>query len=262
MRLAKEAPMGREYVLDLTCRTQVLSRDSRGRAEWLAVDSHVSWKAHQTALVICDMWDAHWSRGAQERAGDLALRIGQLVQAARCSGLQIVHAPSETMTAYSETQARQRIARSPSVELPISREHVDPHLPIDDSDGGSDTGETMPHRAWRRQHPAIAIDDDRDVISDDGREIYRFFRQNGLEHVIMVGVHTNMCVLNRTFGIKQMVRWGVDAVLVRELTDTMYNPGLPPYVSHAEGTRLVVGYIEKFWCPTIGLAELLRSLRS
>lgn len=26
---------------------------------------------------------------------------------------------------------------------------------------------------------------------------------------------------------------------------------MPPYVSHEEGTRLVVEYIEKFWCPTI-----------
>ena len=32
--------------------------------------------------------------------------------------------------------------------------------------------------------------------------------------------------------------------------DALYNPAMPPYVSHEEGTALVVGYIEKFWCPT------------
>jgi len=106
------------------------------------------------------------------------------------------------------------------------------------------------------------VDHDRDVISDDGHEIYSFLQQHSLRHVIMVGVHTNMCVLNRTFGVKQMVRWGVDIVLVRELTDAMYNPGMRPYVSHDEGTRLVVGYVEKFWCPTTGVMELLRALCS
>ncbi|MBE0697009.1 MAG: hypothetical protein IH586_08800 [Anaerolineaceae bacterium] len=39
--------------------------------------------------------------------------------------------------------------------------------------------------------------------------------------------------------------------LVRDLTDAMYNPAQAPYVSHDEGTRLVIEYIEKFWCPTV-----------
>ena len=72
----------------------------------------------------------------------------------------------------------------------------------------------------------------------------------------MMGVHTNMCVLNRTFGIKQMVRWGVAIGLVRDLTDAMYNPAMPPYVSHDAGTQLVIEYIEKFWCPTLHSSDL------
>jgi hypothetical protein len=60
-----------------------------------------------------------------------------------------------------------------------------------------------------------------------------------------------MFILNRSFGIKQMVRWGINAVLIKDLTDSLYNPAMPPYVNHDEGTRLVVEYIEKFWCPSI-----------
>jgi hypothetical protein len=54
-----------------------------------------------------------------------------------------------------------------------------------------------------------------------------------------------------------MVKWGKRVALVRDLTDAMYNPARPPYVSHAEGTRLVVEYIEKFWCPTVASRGLL-----
>jgi hypothetical protein len=43
---------------------------------------------------------------------------------------------------------------------------------------------------------------------------------------------------------------------VRDLTDAMYNPFRSPYVSHDEGTRLVVEFIEKFWCPTLLSADL------
>jgi hypothetical protein len=135
-------------------------------------------------------------------------------------------------------------------------DHPDPALPVDDSDGGSDTGELPWHKAWSRQHPGIEIDQQVDWISESGREIYSLMQSCAIEHLLIMGVHTNMCVLNRSFAIKQMVRWGVDVVLVRDLTDTMYNPARSPYVSHGEGTRLVVAFIEKFWCPTVHSADL------
>jgi hypothetical protein len=67
-----------------------------------------------------------------------------------------------------------------------------------------------------------------------------------------------MCVLNRSFAIKALATRGVHVILVRDLTDTMYNPAKPPYVSHDEGTRLIVEYIEKFWCPSVTSESLLK----
>jgi hypothetical protein len=46
-------------------------------------------------------------------------------------------------------------------------------------------------------------------------------------------------------------------VLVRDLTDTMYDPKDRPYVPHDEGTSLVVEHIEKYWCPSTTSAELM-----
>ena len=140
---------------------------------------------------------------------------------------------------------------------PKPAERPEQPLPIDDTDEGSDTGETESHIAWTRQHPAIEIDHDVDAISDEGQEIYSFLHQLDIRQVLIMGVHTNMCILNRSFGIKQMVKWGVNIALVRDLTDAMYNPARAPYVEHDDGTRLVVGYIEKFWCPTISSADIL-----
>jgi hypothetical protein len=65
-----------------------------------------------------------------------------------------------------------------------------------------------------------------------------------------------MCILGRSFAIKQMVKWGMPIALCRDLTDSMYNPARPPYVSHDEGTRLIIEFIEKFWCPTVLSADL------
>jgi len=56
-----------------------------------------------------------------------------------------------------------------------------------------------------------------------------------------------------------MTALGIRCILVRDLTDAMYNPEDPPHVSHDEGTQLVIEYIEKFWCPTTTSAGLLRA---
>ena len=37
---------------------------------------------------------------------------------------------------------------------------------------------------------------------------------------------------------------------MRDMTDTMYNPERPPGVDHFTGTDLVIGHVEKFWCPS------------
>jgi nicotinamidase-related amidase len=251
--------MTSDATLTLQLRRSVLGYDDRGHALWQEESTPKRVAAAQVAIVICDMWDNHWSRGAATRVDAMAPVMNQVVLAARDQGVQIIHAPSETMGFYTDAPARRRIADYAKIEPPPNLEIAEPPLPIDDSDGGSDTGEPSWYRAWNRQHAAIEIDQERDVISDDGLEIYSLLRRQAIEQVIIMGVHTNMCVLKRSFAIKQMVRWGVDIALARDLTDTMYNPARSPYVSHDQGTELVIGYIEKFWCPSVLSADLMRA---
>jgi nicotinamidase-related amidase len=242
--------------LTLRMRRQELSQDDRGRFFWRTLVEEKTVAADNVAIVICDMWDDHSFRGAAERVTEMAPRMNQVLSAARQRGARIIHAPSETIDFYAGTPARQRMLEVPRVEPSLVVEHVDPPLPIDDSDGGSDTGETSEHKAWSRQHPAIEIDQERDVISDNGAEIYSFIRQQNIDQVLIMGVHTNMCILRRSFAIKAMVRREVPIALVRDLTDALHNPARPPYVDHDEATGLVVGYIEKFWCPSIDSEDL------
>ncbi len=237
-------------------RQWTLGKDEREHTVWQIEQTERMVPANRVAIIICDMWDSHWSRGAVEREAELIPPMNRVLTAARGHGAQIIHAPSETMDFYTDHPARRRILATPTVTPPTDLPHETPPLPVDASDQGSDTGETTTYKAWGRQHPALLIDETRDLISDNGREIYSYLQQAAIEQVLIMGVHTNMCVLNRSFAIKQMVRWGVNIALVRDLTDTMYNPVMPPFVSHAEGTRLVVEYIEKFWCPSI-LSEAL-----
>jgi hypothetical protein len=108
--------------------------------------------------------------------------------------------------------------------------------------------------AWTRQHPGIEILPG-DALTDDGQEAWNLLQSRGIEHVVLCGVHLNMCVLGRPFAIRQMVRLGKDVALARDLTDTMYNPERPPGVDHFTGTDLVVGHVERYWCPSFDSSD-------
>lgn len=231
----------------------------RGSPSWSEVKFEQTFALSKSAIVVTDMWDKHWCRGATERVGRIALRMEPLLERARTSGLLIIHSPSETMSFYSGSEGRKLAQSAPHVDPPVAAPLHNPPLPIDDSNGGCDTPGDTEHRAWSRETPLLTIASS-DVITDSGTEIYNVLRQRGIDTVFCMGVHANMCILNRSFGIRQMEQWGIHCILVRDLTDVMYEPSSRPFVSHAAGTELVIKYIEQNWAPTITGAQMMQAL--
>lgn len=230
--------------------------------------SIMRWDARQSAIIICDMWDDHWCKSAARRCAELAPRIDRYAGAARERGCLVVHAPSETMERYAGTIPRERARRAKTTTPPVQikargRDPTrEPSLPIDDSDGGCDDNppcRRMKSVPWTSQHSAITISED-DIVSDSGEEIYNVFAAYKIENVFIAGVHTNKCVLKRSFGIRQMVLLGFQVVLVRDLTDSLYNPSRPPRVGHDEATKLMVGHIERYWCPSADSRDIMGTI--
>jgi len=230
---------------------------------WHTVTTPTGWNPQKTAVVICDMWDKHWCPNSTARVVEMAPRMNEVVKKARWHGALIIHCPSDTMDFYKDTPQRKMAQIAPVVETkrPLERwcridsTHEAP-LPIDDTDGGCDCDEPVKnYRAWSRQIATIEIQEG-DAITDSD-EAYRLMKSRDIENVIVMGVHTNMCVLGRPFSIRQMVYQGMNVALMRDMTDTMYNPTMKPFVSHFTGNDLVVEHIEKYWCPTITSADFL-----
>ena len=233
----------------------------KGSGVWREVQLDETLPIPQTAILICDMWDKHWCTGANVRVAALVKKMEPFLEDARQKGMIVVHAPSETMPYYAGAPQRLKMLQlphfAPPAELKLSEP---PPLPIDDSRGGCDTPGETEHQAWHCENPGLRIGPE-DYISDNGQEIYNLLRSRGIETVFYTGVHANMCILRRTFAIKQMTKWGVRCILLRDLTDAMYNPEDAPHVSHAEGTELVIEYIEKYWSPTALSGDLREGLR-
>lgn len=223
------------------------------------------WNPCQTAIVVCDMWDAHYCKSAERRVAEMAPRMNQVLDAARRRGVTIIHAPSGTMDFYAKTPARLRMSEARPATPPVpftGWREFDPARegawPIDDKALPCDDPVIDPSpRPATRQTPVLDVRDT-DGVSDSGEEIYNFCAEQGIRNIVFMGIHTNKCVLGRSFGIRQMVDLGMNVVLVRDLTDATYDPRKFPWVSHERGTELVVKHIETYWCPSILAEDLAR----
>ena len=235
-----------------------------------AAEKTVRWDPKRTALIVCDMWDDHWCQGAARRVTELAGPLNAVLRDARARGIFIIHAPSSVTRFYDGTAARDLARQAPysPTPVPLSTQERwgtgwcwpdsprEKALPIDDSDMGCDCPTKCTIReAWTRQNAAVEILPG-DALTDHGQETWNLLAQRGITNVILTGVHLNMCVLGRPFAIRQQVRLGKNVVLCRDLTDTTYNHVKAPHVSHFDGTDLVIGHVERYWCPTITSTDL------
>ena len=238
------------------------------------------WLPSRTAIIVCDMWDLHHCKNAVTREVEMAPRMNEVLEKARKDGVLIIHAPSSCMKPYEGTPARERAKSAPAAarlpdkiaewckQIPAEEMAV---YPLDQTDGGEDddpvehaawakelTAKRLnPKAPWTKQIDVLRIDQDKDAISDSGVEIWNLLEARHIDNVILMGVHLNMCVSGRPFGLRQMAKNGKHVVLMRDLTDTMYNPARWPFVSHARGTELFVAHVEKRICPTITSDQLI-----
>ncbi|VTS04040.1 isochorismatase hydrolase : Uncharacterized protein OS=Planctomyces maris DSM 8797 GN=PM8797T_14519 PE=4 SV=1: Isochorismatase [Tuwongella immobilis] len=234
---------------------------------WAKSTASTPWKVSETAILVCDMWDDIYCQMAAQRIRVMVPKMNAVLSAARSHGAMIIHCPSGTMTMYEGTPFRDRLKLAPRATPPVPIEawcsedsKVEPPLPIDVSKSACDDPVLGPVvRRYSRQHPGLDIAG-YDGVSDSGEEIYSFCRANGIRNIAIMGVHTNMCILGRSFGIRQMTRLGMNVVLVRDLTDAMVDPREKPYVSHARGTEMIIEHIERYWCPTVLSNDFLETI--
>jgi nicotinamidase-related amidase len=231
---------------------------AKGSGSYEVVTTRAKWDPKATAIIVCDMWDLHHCKNAVKRELEFAPRMNAALEKSRAQGVFIIHAPSSCMPFYEGHPARLRAQRAPkAANLPadISQwcrklpSEETAKYPLDDSTNEEydDPEEHRlwaeelaakglnPKKPWTRQIDVLKIHDI-DAITDSGIEVWNLLEARGIRHVILMGVHVNKCVTGGPFGLRQMVKNGREAVLARDLTDSMYNPKGGPNVDNYRGT--------------------------
>jgi hypothetical protein len=236
--------------------------------------SDLTVEAGKVGVIISDMWDVHWCKGATERTAELAAPMEKLLQALRGMGAVIAHCPSRVASSfYDGTHARKNtLAHSNEMpeELPDVRLYLDRIVPIASlidphrrqCDCRPDKCAEIHPRPWKRQIETLTVFD-RDLMCDDsvdGEDEFRIlnaFRAMGITHVLIMGVHTNLCVIHRNFGIRRLLASGFTPILVRDMTDCMAPQEEKPYHDHFEALSEVIDYIEEYLCASVSSSQIM-----
>ncbi len=179
----------------------------------------------QTALVLVDLWSAHFIDSWIERASRVTREaIVPAIEMSRKAGLAIIHAPSPEV-------ARQfpQSSRNPSAPALTSGGADWPPLAF-----RSREGEYQAYHGPRSQPPGIGLhwdpiaDDltispdvevrEEDVVITSGPELHEVLAERKVLHLVYAGFATNWCVLGRDYGIRSMSRYGYNIVFLRDCT--------------------------------------------
>ena len=264
------------------------SRDESGKP----VYEQLEISSDKIGIVVVDMWASQGENypDAVVRLDYLAPIINMILSAARDLGVTVIQAPSSSTHLYTGTGMYQRGTSIADYPLPESNgwypdfdENVIPGPP-GEHQSQVPPGVTLASGHFSHDsiavHPDLIMDDDYDLMIRAGEEIswpYQYgavgqqdlwdlIQSRGLTHLFYVGCHTNICIIDREFGVVHMNRTGgVKTVLFRDAveaytvngrdwggnTDDSYTPDT--------GNQKVVELLEQYIAPSASFLPLLKN---
>jgi nicotinamidase-related amidase len=266
-------------------------RDATGKM----VRTTASLAASKIAVIVVDMWTAHYCSGATEGMRALIPAMNRALVAVRDLGIPIIFASAgDDLQRWAGKPQRRSIVELPQRQLPPSSgflgEHtgLGPHaapcmcrIAAVERDTREPVFACKKMQSNYNQHPGLLVTD-RDVFIAAGQyrpsvkwalntwgevakqELWNFAQSRGITHLLYIGCATNMCVINREFGMIMMRRAGLETILVRDQTAAITFNGYNPFTHNLDasfgpdiGTQYAIQHIEEKIGPSITSQQLL-----
>jgi nicotinamidase-related amidase len=181
----------------------------------------------QSALVLVDCWAEHFIRTHQESSGRIMREtLAPVVAAARRAGVAIIHAPSPN---YLDPYP-QSVAYASDRDLGLEPPPPAPSWPP--AEFRSRQGEYAAYarppepkvREWlkdmsRYRIAEVLAPQPGDYVIRTGEQLHRLLTHQRRLHLFYAGFATNMCILYRDYGTREMGRRGYNILLLRDCTD-------------------------------------------
>ena len=210
------------------------------------------------AIVVVDPWNFHWCKTATMRVDALIPRMNKALEAARWLGMTVMLCPSDVVDNYAGWPQREFVIAMPKHPLPPL---VKIDCPTPPNGGGCACGNErcVINYGWDGMHPDLRIAET-DLMPNTLEDVWTICKDRRITHLIYMGVHTQVCLLGKPMGLRNLKSAGMRCILARDITDAHpgYNPttGFTPDGHTAE----VVAHFERYLAPTINMAEELAKI--
>jgi hypothetical protein len=206
-------------------------------------------------IIVVDPWNFHWCKTATMRVDALIPRINRSLAACRSLGVTIMLCPSDVVDNYVGWPQREIVLAMSKRAVPPLQSILCPAPP-----GGRGCAcghdHCVPNFGWDAMHPDLKIGHD-DFIADTLQDVWTICQDRQLTHLIYAGVHTEVCLLGKPMGLRNLKAAGIKCILARDLTDAHpdYAPerGLTPDGHTAD----VVAHFERYLAPSIMMSDEL-----
>jgi len=210
----------------------------------------------KVGVIVVDMWNFHWCKTSTARVGALVPRMNRCLEELRQMGAQVFLCPTDVADNYVGTPMVESVLAVEPMTIPKLKKIDCPSAP----DGGGCTcgpgNRCQVNYGWDGMHPDLVVGEN-DLMPNDPEMLYAILRKRGITHLIFMGVHTQVCLLGKSIGMRNMLEAGFQCYLCRDLTDAhgMYDPvkGITPDAF----TAGVVAHFERYLAPSINMAETL-----
>ena len=84
----------------------------------------------------------------------------------------------------------------------------------------------------------------RGILSNNNCSIVRYMASQGVKQAYIVGVHANMCFFSRISGVLYLLKYGINPVIVKDMTDTRLTRFQYPFKEHFDANEEFFSYIQ------------------
>lgn len=218
-------------------------------------------------VVYVDMWRSHWCTYYNDRSYFISPRINEILQILRKYGLRVVTISSIADHIYSRT--KQRIAvkkllknfynKDLSNYYVRQEDYHDEFIPgFKDACIYKDQSRYDKERN-NRLSPDIMLAYN-DLIVSNFREAVEVFLSLNATTVIVLGQHTNMCLMAVLLYCKKV---NLDIIIVEDLTDScyVYDIQKSDIKNHSDSNKVVLKYLSQSYGSLILSYNLIKSFR-
>ena len=227
---------------------------------------HLRWRlpTAETALVLVNCWAYFPLQSFVDRVDEICrTKIRPALAACRALGVTVAHAPSPQWAAnYREfhfatpPEAKsEEPGASPGDWPPATGEFAVPR-----------TGAEPGFKAWREKITAADLKiaapvepAGDDIVVSTGDQLHALCRQRRIKHLLYAGFASNICVLERDYGVKAMKQRGYNIVLLRDGTTAIESSET---VGGLWATRSAVFYVELKIGVSTTAADLVEACRT